>query len=385
MAADVNTAVEAGPGPWRGVLRLQPAVWGLLGLLYFALDRGRQPEDPTWFLALRSLVWALIGGVIGGVLCRVYARLRAERWSLLRVSALIPASSVTAGLLWLGVFSALESFTDLEGGWLFNGFSTEQLFSELMNYSLALVAWHAAVFFLAQRADATQTARRLMQVELEARQAQLDALRMQLRPHFLFNAINSVVSLIDLDPAKAQSLLIELSEILRAVLASSEGGLSTVGRELSILERYLHVESVRYGDQLRVDVQVDPGCRGRSLPALILLPLVDNAVKHGMAGAHRPLDVRLQLSPGPDGGLVAEVKNQGSLRPSGAPPPGIGAGLPNVAQRAEAEGGSLQLFEQPGADGGASWVVARLQLPSLATLETLLKASADLSLEGEPG
>lgn len=343
-----DALAEPGPAPWRAVLQLEPALWVLLGLLYFSLDRGRQPGDPTWFLALRSAVWAAAGLCVSLGLVALYARFRIERWSLPRLAALMPLMSVLGGLLWLILFSYFDA-EEPASLLPVTQLPTDVLFSELMNFSLALLSWHAAVFFLAQREHAAFAQRRAIQ-------AQLEALRMQLRPHFLFNALNSVVSLIDIDPKRAQALLIELSELLRAVLSASEGRAWTVESELGLLRRYLDIERARYGEQLEVEVTDEAAAHPRELPALILLPLVDNAVKHGMSGGVRPQ--RVQLSLREEGGaLWAEVKNLGSLSAEGPRPPGTGAGFENAARRAEAHGGSLELLQ----DG--PWVCARLRLP----------------------
>ena len=130
--------------------------------------------------------------------------------------------------------------------------------------------------------------RRLRASELEAQvsRAQLQALQMQIRPHFLFNALNTISGLVRTDnKAAATTMLAGLGDLLRILLRSDGAQEVTVCQELDLIERYLQIEQVRFGDRLTVEVHVDAGVEDALVPNLILQPLVENAVRHGIVGA----------------------------------------------------------------------------------------------------
>ncbi|HYD49778.1 MAG TPA: histidine kinase [Terriglobales bacterium] len=113
--------------------------------------------------------------------------------------------------------------------------------------------------------------------------AQLAALRAQVNPHFFFNSLNSIAQLIATDPEKAEACVERLAEIFRYMLKRSDNELVSLADELEIAEAYLHIEKARFGANLRVEEKVDDQARGVVLPGLILQPLVENAVKHGIS------------------------------------------------------------------------------------------------------
>ena len=121
-------------------------------------------------------------------------------------------------------------------------------------------------------------ARALAPAAATARLAELQA---RIRPHFLFNTLNSAIALVRAEPARAEMLLEDLSDLFRHAL-SEPGARSTLGEEVALAQRYLAIEQVRFGERLRVQWQLDPAADGACLPPLLLQPLVENAVKHGV-------------------------------------------------------------------------------------------------------
>ena len=116
-----------------------------------------------------------------------------------------------------------------------------------------------------------------------AASAQLAALRAQVNPHFLFNSLNSIAQLISTDPDKAEACVERLAEIFRYMLRGPNAEFVPLADELKVVEAYLEIEKARFGDQIEVSEQVDDGVRNVLLPGLILQPLVENAVKHGIS------------------------------------------------------------------------------------------------------
>jgi two-component system LytT family sensor kinase len=113
-------------------------------------------------------------------------------------------------------------------------------------------------------------------------EAELRALRAQINPHFLFNSLNTIADLIVRDPLRAEAMTLRLASVFRHVLAHSSRSMTTIREEMEFLRTYLYIEEARFGDRLRVTIDVSPEAAGQSIPSLILQPLVENAMKHGL-------------------------------------------------------------------------------------------------------
>src|SRR5690349_1799179 len=141
-------------------------------------------------------------------------------------------------------------------------------------------------------------------------QSQLDSLKTQVNPHFLFNSINTVISLIPTAPAKAEAFLIELSSVYRYLLQANEKQLTTLQQELQFAHSYFHLMKTRFGDAIRLNILVDEKWLPYQLPSLTLQLLLENAVKHNVVSHTRPLTITLctdQLQE--DGTAFLTVKN----------------------------------------------------------------------------
>ncbi len=121
------------------------------------------------------------------------------------------------------------------------------------------------------------------EAEILAREAELKALKAQINPHFLFNSLHSISALTTLDPAKARDMSIRLSDFLRSSLRLGERVTIPFSEELALARTYLDVEQVRFGERLRVVENIEPGCGDCEVPPLLVQPLVENAIKHGIA------------------------------------------------------------------------------------------------------
>jgi hypothetical protein len=189
-----------------------------------------------------------------------------------------------------------------------------------------------AIHYLFAAAEASREAeRRALEAEVAARDAELQALKAQLNPHFLFNSLNSVASLAATDPAGARDMCIQLGDYLRGTLKSGSG-LQPLEEELAQVRRFLRVESVRYGDRLRVVEEIDDSCMGVEVPPLLLQPLVENALKHGIAELVEGGEVRIGAR---CSGELLKVWVENPVDPEGLPKTGAGVGLANVRHRLE--------------------------------------------------
>ncbi|MBN8245823.1 MAG: histidine kinase [Verrucomicrobia bacterium] len=203
-------------------------------------------------------------------------------------------------------------------------------------------------------------------VALESRlvQARLHTLQAQLQPHFLFNALNGIATLVRRDPRTAEEMLASLSELLRASLSGSGCQEIPLRDELDFLERYLELQQMRFGDRLTVERDIAPGTRECLVPALVLQPLVENAIRHGIEPSSHPGRVRIAARCA-DADLVLEVTDNGvGLSGAGRGPasPGGGLGLSSVQERLAGLYGERQDFRlEEGPDGG---VQVRIRIPA---------------------
>jgi hypothetical protein len=182
-----------------------------------------------------------------------------------------------------------------------------------------------------------QTSRRS---ELLAREAQLRALKAQVNPHFLFNSLNSISSLTASDPMRAREMCIQLADFLRTSLRLGERASIPFREEIELTRMYLGVEQVRFGGKLRTSIDVEPACGDCEVPALVIQPLVENAVKHGIALLDEGGSI-LMLGRIVKEGMRFTIENPYDPL---APNSRSGIGLANVRQRLEARyGGAARL------------------------------------------
>ena len=168
-------------------------------------------------------------------------------------------------------------------------------------------------------------------------QLRLDALRARIRPHFLFNTLNSIASLIAVQPDRAEQAIEDVAELFRAAL-SGGGGDSSLGEECRLCELYLEIEQLRLGDRLSVDWEIDEALRETTLPALLLQPLVENAVYHGISQLPQGGVVRIRAWR--ESSLVCvEVQNPVPARVVSRPG-GNRMALDNIRQRLDAQYGA---------------------------------------------
>jgi len=184
--------------------------------------------------------------------------------------------------------------------------------------------------------DSNKAEIRLQETSILARDAELKALKAQVNPHFLFNSLNSISALTSVDPAKAREMCILLAEFLRMTLGLGEKASVPLSEELSMLHRYLAIEKVRFGARLRMEEDVQPESQSAHLPPLLLQPLVENAITHGIANLPDGGMVRLS-SQSQNGRVSIAIEN--TFDPESTPLRKHGLGLKNVRDRLEARYG----------------------------------------------
>jgi two-component system sensor histidine kinase AlgZ len=233
----------------------------------------------------------------------------------------------TAGLVLLGALNAV---------WPWLGWQALQAADAPAVQTLA-VALAGAGFAAAFAGWMEQQARQRAPAAARARLAELQS---RIRPHFLFNTLNTAIALVRLDPSKAEAVLEDLAELFRAALAEAgPDATATLAEEIDLARRYLAIEQLRFGERLDVQWELDPAADAARLPPLLLQPLLENAVRHGVepAAAGGQVRVRTRVRRG-----QAEVTVVNTV-PDAASRPGQGLALQNVRER-------LQLMHDVAAD-----------------------------------
>ena len=162
------------------------------------------------------------------------------------------------------------------------------------------------------------------------KEAELKALKAQLNPHFLFNSLNSISSLTITDPDRSREMINKLSEYLRYSLKENEINLLPLKEEMRNMGKYLEIEKVRFGDRLTCEVEIPENCKGMKLPPMILQPLYENAVKHGVYESIEPVCIRT-FCRFTNGDLEVSIVN--NYDPEAIPKKGEGVGLQNIKNR----------------------------------------------------
>lgn len=229
----------------------------------------------------------------------------------------------------------------------------------LFGFGVLIYLLSLAVSYLIAAFEASQEVeRRTLELQVLAREAELRSLRAQIDPHFLFNSLNSISALTAVDPASARRMCVLLAEFLRESLAVGADERITVARELRLVERFLAVERVRFGDRLQVEIST--GDAGECLvPPLVLQPIVENAVTHGVAHVIEGGTVRVSAS---RSGEILSLVVENPCDPDRPKGTGVGVGLANVRARLRAlHGLDAQLVA---AENGGVWRV-EVALPAV--------------------
>jgi len=319
----------------RHLLGIYLAAWLLVGVLLAFLLAGTNSRlwPPAGALALPL---ALAFGLLG--LASFYpCRANPLFGSLPRLAATHAGAALLTSTLWLGAGDLLARLLGRLGGALLDGGEAERLFADrrLFLFLLGLLLYLLAAGFhylLLAFDEARAAGERAMELRALAREAELGALKAQIDPHFLFNSLNSLAALTSSDPKGARQMVLALASFLRASLAVGRREAIPLGEELALARSYLAIESFRFGERLKVTEGVDETLLGARVPPLVLLPLVENAVRHGIARRVEGGLIRLEARA--EGGcLVVTVENPRESAATATTRPGTGLGLANVRRR----------------------------------------------------
>jgi hypothetical protein len=232
-----------------------------------------------------------------------------------------------------------------------------------LDYAMTLTAWSALYLGVKNWWSWQKERENALESSALAQKAQLEMLRYQLNPHFLFNALNSIRASVDEDSARAKQMITQLSEFLRYSLLHESAQKIPLRDELEAVRNYLAIEKIRFEDKLAVEFDIDAAAENFKVPCFLLNPLVENAIKHGLQTSPKPLKIKISArADAAADRLFLEISNTGNLQnnPSrSGNGNGAGIGLKNVRERLENlsdENGSFELLQENG------FVKARIEI-----------------------
>jgi two-component system, LytTR family, sensor kinase len=344
-------------------------LWTVLGLFYFSQGVTQRLlwNDPTpwWHYLVAWLLGVYIWALLTPALLSLGRRFSVERSNWLRRIAL--------HLLLSGAFSAFEltlesvlysslhlfpfvmkDFHDALGQLLIRGFH-----GGILNYWIVIGLQWGVLYYRGYQ----ERSEELLKVELRASElqsqlmsAQLNALKMQLQPHFLFNTLNAITVLVRQQKSKeAEQMLGHLGDLLRGVLEDVDAQEVSLRRELEYLQLYLAIEQVRFPDRLVVEISADPATQEASVPQMILQPIVENAIRHGIGRSSSAGRIMISVAK-INGTVELRVQDDGpGLLPTDSPED-QGVGLANTRARLQQLYGHEGKLEIDNCDRGGAIV-----------------------------
>lgn len=321
----------------------------------------------AWTAAAAILMYLLasLGGLtwwqslaLAYPLCLVYAFVCLSAWYPCRAipfdyftawTAHLTAAAI-ASLLWIGVarglavaFSQTASLAGLDR-------RVSHAYPVVFGSGVVLYLLAVALYYVLLSNDAAhEAAKREIEAQALARESELKALKTQVNPHFIFNCLNSISALTSSDPVTAREMCIRLAEFLRKTLGLGDRSQITLREELDLIHAYLSVEQIRFGARLKLEESIEPGTLVYSVPPLLLQPLVENAIRHGIATLSEGGWIRLEVSNGTPGVLAIRVEN--NFDPEAPRRSGANIGLKNVRQRVDAMYASRAKFDVSAEEG----------------------------------
>jgi len=267
---------------WAGRLLLTALAWTAIGIV-FALPG--LSSGAGWRVLLGSLAQWWSWGLVASLIVAADRRLPFSDKQLPRRIAAHLLFSLPVTAAYFYVFATVLALMGLEAWSLV--LSTQALRGALRGmflwswlvYWLIVGAWQAYQYY--ERYLSSEL--RMERLERRFSEARLNALRMQLDPHFLFNALNTISSQVERDPKLARAMIEHLGDLLRLSLESKDRQEIPLAEEMAFLDHYLAIQKIRFGDNLKIEIQIAPDVKYASVPCLFIQPLVENAIRHGIS------------------------------------------------------------------------------------------------------
>jgi two-component system LytT family sensor kinase len=340
-------------------------LWSLIGIAFagqFYLSSSLLGRSITWGQAISySLadwyVWALLSIPISW-LARRHPPRPESPWRT-------GGFHLGAALMFSLLYVVLRAFVGEAHGWLMDEEATfaevfRPLFVKtfpfnLLIYGVIVSVSHALDYYRKYHERTVQT----LELEKHLTEARLQSLLRQLKPHFLFNALNGIASLMYSDVAAAERMLVKLAELLRQTMSQTGAPLAPLRAEITFLECYLGIEQIRFRERLTIKMEIDPATLEAQVPSLILQPIVENAIRHGIEPQVKPGVITVRSERNGENLILTVMDNGGGMPPGGFAREGIG--LANSQARLRELYGREQKFEMSNLPEGGLCV--RLTFP----------------------
>lgn len=299
--------------------------------------------------AVNSLAFGTLAAVFAGMLfLSVYYPCMALQPEKTRVAILFPSLVALAclfGSIWAVAVYFVSQFIILLG---YQSVHSHHFLILMMMGSVACIITEAIYYIYIARSRSVEAERLGQELRVMAREAELRALRAQINPHFLFNSLNSISTLTTADPGRARETCILLSDFLRKSLRLGEQLSVSLSEELDLIKNYLAIEQIRYSPRLRVVWEIDEASVCAEIPTLLLQPLVENAVKHGISQMIEGGTVRVRTEAN---GENIMILLENPMDPDAETPKGLGLGVRQVHKRLAAFFGTEGSMELNSGDG----------------------------------
>lgn len=277
----------------------------------------------------------------------VYTLINLSQTGIIKISFMIALLSFAGLMLWFRLDDLLRViFFGWEKG-IKNDSVWDMVYEVIWNTPI-LLGWSAFYFVLKLWVEWNLQKEKTEKSDAIAVKANLESLRYQLNPHFLFNSLSTLRVLIGRDPAKAKDMLLKISDFLRYTLTDNTRTETTLSEEIEAIQNYLEIEKVRLGDKLDISYIIDPAAKNYTIPAFLLNPLIENSVKHGIFKENK-LSIVFECSLIENNALQIRFTNTGSLARINNDTTNVG--LANVQKRLELMYPSKHSFEIKESEG----------------------------------
>lgn len=327
--------------------------WSLLGALPDILKRSGALRENT-----EVVVLLFFGSCVLHPICRWLLR-RYPSWVAFELRAFV--ASVTIG-------AAIAFLFELHMKGIHN-MNVVNLAVNSADFPFLLFSWSSLYFSIKQWHSVSQERERLLRAEAEVREARLQALRYQLNPHFLFNSLNAVSTLVlDGQASAATRMLSQIGDFLRTSLNDQAALEAPLSEEMAFTEQYIAIEKTRLGDRLQVELTISPETLDAMVPGMLLQPLVENAVRHGVASIAEGGEIAIE-SQRREGRLRITVRNSGRRGPGENRERENGIGKRNISERLQTLYGNDHQFWLEWPESGGCVVNVELPMRRLALPE----------------
>lgn len=324
--AAADGATEGLPSAPVSFWRANAAAW--IFIAFFGLVSRLVAFGDAGLTVVLTLVLDPIGFVLTTAAYKLYLQRTPHRGAVVAAWAL--ACSVLGGILQMVIANAVKDglFPDIPDGNMAASDAVPAVF-----YTAVFLGWSLAYFWIRADVEARSERARRSEAQAAATRAELQRLRLQLDPHFLFNALNTVAVEIPDNPEAALEMTHRIAAYLRYSLDPQTRPVCPLSEEIDAVRAYVRIQELRFEDRLRCTVELDPRASAVPVPHLIVQGLVENAVKHGLRTSAGPLEIRVAARRLDDDAVAIEVTNPGRLGPRTDDRPAVG--LANTRRRLE--------------------------------------------------